>query len=658
MNENEAKLRKEREKADKNRKDRNKDKEKRNDVDERYKKLLESLNKTLQKTAQVTKTLSTETRGEVEIVTRANELIEAQNELLEERLGIIGDSSGKTEEAIDLARQLGIATGTIKLPKDGLESLDAYEDKFADILYTVGRISEYASTDVASRDGVVSDLLGDTTEEESRLIRVKQKLDALGDDILDDTQRKILLDFFQKQIDINQKAIEFNTIYLQQKKDEIALEQGLLAEQLANGEITVEKYQQQLNKLQLQNQELEKLNTQETDYGVLLTDIVTLQNSQIENEMTTQELNKETLNLISQRVFGVSELNDLNDEQRKLVEEINTDLQDQTKIYQETQDVAEKLAESLTKITSNLSTQSQKLSKEQFNQLKNFIKQNETQIDSVKEFFATVSAEQSNLTEEQIENIQRLIDGIEFNQKFAGIQEFANKVIDEFNNISSGIQGVLSSAISLQLEQLDYYEAQIMASIGDETERAKEIQEETRNEIAKTRFDLEKKARLQELGFSLAGALASTAQAVLKALATVPPPGGQILAGIYGGIGAAQALVIKDQINFVKSTQFQPLRRGGLIMGASHEEGGIMANGGLILEGGEAVINKNAVAQFSDLLSQINLSTGGRSLSVDDSALVQEIRKQNQRPIKTYVLYNDIQDTNKINSRLEQISRL
>ena len=76
------------------------------------------------------------------------------------------------------------------------------------------------------------------------------------------------------------------------------------------------------------------------------------------------------------------------------------------------------------------------------------------------------------------------------------------------------------------------------------------------------------------------------------------------------------------------------------------------------MEGGEAVINKNAVAQFSDLLSQINLSTGGRSLSVDDSALVQEIRKQNQRPIKTYVLYNDIQDTNKINSRLEQISRL
>jgi hypothetical protein len=99
--------------------------------------------------------------------------------------------------------------------------------------------------------------------------------------------------------------------------------------------------------------------------------------------------------------------------------------------------------------------------------------------------------------------------------------------------------------------------------------------------------------------------------------------------------------------------------RGGLIMGNSHENGGVMMNnGGIVLEGGEAVINKNAVSQFSDLLSQMNVSTGGRPLTVDDSAIVQEIRKQNQRPVKTYVLYEDIKNTNKINSRLEQLSRL
>ena len=93
-------------------------------------------------------------------------------------------------------------------------------------------------------------------------------------------------------------------------------------------------------------------------------------------------------------------------------------------------------------------------------------------------------------------------------------------------------------------------------------------------------------------------------------------------------------------------------------MGDSHEYGGVIARNGLELEGGEAIINRNAVSQFGDLLSQINLSTGGRALSGNDSDIAQEIRQQNQRPIKTYVLYDDIQNTNKINSKLEQISRL
>ena len=655
LNENEAKLRKEREAADKNRKSRNKDKETRNTLDSDYNKLLEQLNKTLEKTAKATKTLATETRGEVEIVERANKLVEDQNTLLEERLGIIGTSIGETQEQLDLTKQLAIAIGTIKLPED--ENVEAYKDSFAEILYTVGRISEYASTDVASRDGVVSDLLGETDYELSRLNELRKTLNNISEESLDEDQRRILLDFFQKQVDINEKAIEYNDT-LQETLDTQDKLRENLKQQLDTGQIDQITYDKKLENLNEIVSKAEELNAANIDYGVLLTDIVNLQDKQIENEQTSQELNQEILNTISQRLFGVEEFNNLTDVQKSLIEDINADLIDQTKIYQETQDVAVKLGDALIKIQANIAKQGEQISDAQFNQLKNFIKQNESQIDSVKEFFATVSAEQTNLTEEQIENIQRLIDGIEFNQKFAGIQEFADKVIQEFNNISSGIQGVLSDAISLQLEQLDYYEAQIMASIGDETERAKEIQEETRNEIAKTRFELEKKARLQELGFSLAGAIANTAQAILKALATVPPPAGQILAGIYGGIGAAQAAVIGDQISFVKSTQFQPLRRGGLIMGASHEEGGIMANGGLVLEGGEAVINKNAAAQFSDLLSQINLSTGGRSLSVDDSALVQEIRKQNQRPIKTYVLYNDIQDTNKINSRLEQISRL
>jgi len=430
-----------------------------------------------------------------------------------------------------------------------------------------------------------------------------------------------------------------------------------LQKQLDLGQITTEEYNEQIANLEKIVDSNGKIVAQNVDYERLVQQIFEIQEEQFKNRQSTAEIDEIILQRISEQVFGVSDLNDLTIEQRALVEDLNTDLRDQTKIYKDTKEAGEALLKLQQEITKNADEQSKKFSDFQVEQVKNFILANRGQIQQVQDFFNTLRAENSNLTQEQIEDIQRLIDGIEFNDKFAGIQEFAGRVIDEFNALASGIQNVLASSISLQLEQLAYYEEQELARIGDETERAKEIQEETRQEIAKQRFDLEKKARLQELGFSLAGGIANTAQAILKALATVPPPGGQILAGVYGGIGAAQTAIILDQINFVKSTEFIG-RRGGLIMGNDHENGGVMMNGGLVLEGGEAVLNKNAVAQFSDLLSQINIQTGGRALSVDDSALVQEIRKQNQNPIKTYVLYNDIQDTNKINSRLEQISRL
>ena len=656
LNASESKLNKERDKARKNRDKDNKAKEDRNKVEDKYSKILEKLEQNLKKTTEATKTLATATRGEVKIVEDLSKLLEEQNSLLEERLEILGDSKGVLKEQTDFAEQLERLIGGVVIPKEGLESLKDFQDVFKDLLTTIDQYNEFASGGEESGiDGYYS--RGEAADfERNRLEKLREELSKLSDEQIDEEQRKILLDFFQKQVDINDKAVKYNEILQEtiNKQDEIKKN---LKQQLDTGQIDLETYNKRIKNLDEIIQKNQDLTTGEADFQKILLEIVELQQDQIKNNMTTKELEEEILNVISTKIFKGQEYNDLTDVQKDLVKEINTDLQDQSKLYAETLSVAEELEKITGKISANITAQEQELSDAQFTQLENFIKQNEGQINQVKSFFATLRAENSNLTQEQIDNLQRLIDGIEFNQKFAGIQEFADKVIEEFNQISSGIQGVLASSISLQLEQLNYFEEQSLASIGDATERAKEIQEETRREIAEERFNLEKKARLQELGFSLAGAIANTAQAVLKALATVPPPGGQILAAIYGGIGAAQTAVVLDQINFVKGTEFTG-RRGGLIMGEDHENGGVRMNGGLVLEGGEAILNKNAVAQFSDLLSQINVQTGGRALSIDDSALVQEIRKQNQKPIKTYVLYNDIRDTNKINTRLEQISRL
>ena len=93
-------------------------------------------------------------------------------------------------------------------------------------------------------------------------------------------------------------------------------------------------------------------------------------------------------------------------------------------------------------------------------------------------------------------------------------------------------------------------------------------------------------------------------------------------------------------------------------MGQSHEG----SNGGVpaLLEGGEFVVNRAAVAQYGDLIGELNSATGGRRLAIDDSRLVQTIASQNQNtpPLKAYVLYNDIQSTDKLNSRITQLARL
>ena len=657
LNENEAKLRKERETADKNRDKRNKDKEERNKIDSEYTKIIQQLTDNLKQATSATKTLATATRDEVAIVQKLTDIRDKQNELLKERLGLLGDETGLTQEQIDLNTQLERLVGGLVIPKEGIQSIQDFRDIFRDLLENTTEAAEVTSSAASSPIEALREEATETREELNRLLDLQDRLSKIPPtEFFTEEQQTILIDYFQKQVQIQDKADEYN-VSLQELIDKQELVRESLQKQLDLGQITTEEYNEQIANLEKIVDSNGKIVAQNVDYERLVQQIFEIQEEQFKNRQSTAEIDEIILQRISEQVFGVSDLNDLTIEQRALVEDLNTDLRDQTKIYKDTKEAGEALLKLQQEITKNADEQSKKFSDFQVEQVKNFILANRGQIQQVQDFFNTLRAENSNLTQEQIEDIQRLIDGIEFNDKFAGIQEFAGRVIDEFNALASGIQNVLASSISLQLEQLAYYEEQELARIGDETERAKEIQEETRQEIAKQRFDLEKKARLQELGFSLAGGIANTAQAILKALATVPPPGGQILAGVYGGIGAAQTAIILDQINFVKSTEFIG-RRGGLIMGNDHENGGVMMNGGLVLEGGEAVINKNAVAQFSDLLSQINVSTGGRPLSVDDSALVQEIRKQNTRPIKTYVLYNDIQDTNKINSRLEQISRL
>lgn len=246
------------------------------------------------------------------------------------------------------------------------------------------------------------------------------------------------------------------------------------------------------------------------------------------------------------------------------------------------------------------------------------------------------------------------------------VKKIADAVLGAFNQISGQLSSIIQQQNSLLLEQLEYGKETSLALIGEantesEAENQKILAERAKveKEYNINRFNAEKKARVQELQFSLATAIAQGAQAVINALGIpAPPPLPQIYAGIVAGLTAAQVGVINQQIQFAQSKAYIG-RTGGLVEGSSHDTYG----GGVptMLEGGEFILNKEAVRAFGDQISSINTATGGKPMAIDDSRIVQAISKQNlstKQPLKAYVLYSDIQDTTKLNNKIEQLARL
>ena len=252
-------------------------------------------------------------------------------------------------------------------------------------------------------------------------------------------------------------------------------------------------------------------------------------------------------------------------------------------------------------------------------------------------------------------------------------QEAINKTIEavqlSLSTISKGISDIASltaQSFQIQLDRLETSYKNAMEGIVGDTTEANQKRVEAEKIYQQQKAEIERKARISSLKFTLAQTIASGAQAVVSAL-TLPPPFNAIVAGLNAAVTALQVGIIQTQINDIQS---QPLRRGGvlsngmlagggLVSGPSHEQGGVYAGGGYTLEGNEAVINRQSTLQYSGLLSQINQSGGGRPIMVQsamDSRLVEALAKQKSEPIRAYVIEQDITRAQSINRRLEQLA--
>ena len=263
-----------------------------------------------------------------------------------------------------------------------------------------------------------------------------------------------------------------------------------------------------------------------------------------------------------------------------------------------------------------------------------------------KEVEVTEDSEQKK-QDSQEKTRQKILDGIaQFQQALNAIQQ----TVDDYYNF--------------QFEQLEKRNKRIQDTIVGDSELSNQKRLENEKIYQAERERLEKKQAKTSLGISLLQAIANAAQAItlVTAQTGVFAP---IAAGIVAAASAAQIGIILAQISSVdKYKRGGRLRfgQGGFVSGPSHENGGVKyQQGGVELEGNESIINRVSTIRYQDLLSQINVSGGGRPIisnNFDDSRIVEAISKQRMEPIKAYVVESDITGKQNVQRRLEQLSQL
>jgi hypothetical protein len=253
-------------------------------------------------------------------------------------------------------------------------------------------------------------------------------------------------------------------------------------------------------------------------------------------------------------------------------------------------------------------------------------------------------------------------------------REETQKTIDFIVNAAQQVQMVLTSISQLttdayrnQFEALEREQKKIQEQIVGDTEQANQKRLEADKIYQEKRKEIEKNAARTALRISLAQAIANTAEAITKVAAQTG-----VLAiaatSIVAGINAAQVAQIAGQLNAIDSYQLggrikrRKGQQGFFVQGPDHGYGGVkFQNGGVELEGGEAVLSRSASLQYADLLSQVNQSAGGRPLvmnNFDDSRIVEAIAKQRNEPIRAFVVEGDITSKQTVTKRLEQLAQL
>jgi hypothetical protein len=235
------------------------------------------------------------------------------------------------------------------------------------------------------------------------------------------------------------------------------------------------------------------------------------------------------------------------------------------------------------------------------------------------------------------------------------------KALQQFSQLVGQTAALYAQYYQFQLKQLENTSKAAQEQVVGDTEQANQKRIELEKQYQLQKAEIEKRALIKSLQFQLVQAIADTAQAVVANL-EIPP-----LAIAVGILGAVQVGLIAQQLSAAQSLAGGGKIRmgaGGMVVGPSHEMGGVSYAGGVNLEGGESVINRESSLNYAGLLSQINQSGGGQPIlnnpsnSLMEERLFQAISRANQEPIRAYVLNSEITSGQAINRRLNELATL
>ena len=233
--------------------------------------------------------------------------------------------------------------------------------------------------------------------------------------------------------------------------------------------------------------------------------------------------------------------------------------------------------------------------------------------------------------------------------------------LQQFSQLVGQTASLVAQSYAFQLKQLEDSSKRALSQVVGDTEQANQKRIELEKQYQAQKAEIEKRALIKSLQFQLVQAIVDTAQAVVANL-EIPP-----LAIAVGILGAVQVGLIAQQLAYAQSLAGGGRIRmgaGGMVVGPSHEMGGVSYAGGVNLEGGESVINRQSSLNYAGLLSQINQSGGGQPIvnnasnSLMEERLVQAISKANQEPIRAYVLNSEITNGQAINRRLNELATI